>query len=114
MTTLDTKSVYFKYSDGKAWPLIIQNTNQNVSQREVSKQKDGNHSVKNNHTDNSNRLILYEYINNSTSKGGTYNPRHAWQTIDKGRQFVPRYQDINLPHKQKLGNSCYMMFMEYF
>ena len=51
--------------------------------------------------------------NKFSSKGGTYNPRQAWQTIDKGRKVVPRNKEKNISHKPKDGNSYYTIFIAY-
>ena len=52
-------------------------------------------------------IIVRQDLTNSSTKGGTYNPRQAWQTIDRGRktpynlQHHTRKDDID---ENKKGN----------
>ena len=60
-------------------------------------------------------IIVRQDLNNSSSKGGTYNPRQAWQTIDRGRKTPynllhhTRNDDID---ENKKGNWYMLIYMK--
>ena len=62
-------------------------------------------------------IIVRQDHNNASQKGGTYNPRQAWQTIDRGRKTPynllhhTRNDDID---ENKNGNWYMLFYMKIF
>ena len=90
--------------------MIIHDENNEKSAKEDAVNISKNRSRKEDQRKILDLIIVRQDLNNSASKGGTYNPRQAWQTIDRGRKTPynllhhTRNDDID---ENKKGN-CYL------
>ena len=98
-----TRKLFFQYPSGKTWPLII-------SKNETKNQDDTQHKInvdswKQDQKEIFDLIKAKQNLNESSSIGGTYNPRQAWQTIDRGRTMQPTQVKQELTYDlQKHGN----------
>ena len=94
----------FQYPNGNTWPLII-SSNHTIESNERNKpQTFVDTSWQNAEEKTSNLIAGNQVEKNSTLKGGTYNPRQAWQTIDRGRIDLPRLNTNDRIYQQRYGN----------
>ena len=85
-----------QYPNGKIWPLLIDNKvhiKGDLRKRKSGTKQSGlgkfgkNHGKTNDSSNRTNTTYQRKEAGND-NKGGTYNPRQAWQVIDRGRQEV--------------------------
>ena len=105
--------IVFQYPNGKTWPLII-------SKNETQNQNDAGSRNRDNEwkADQQKIVNLIEGNQNSTdssSKGGTYNPRKAWETIDRGRSYSPTHTKNDLTYNLEVhGNETWITYLSFF
>ena len=102
----------FQYPNGKIWPLII-------SKNETHNQNDAQFRNRDDEwkTDQQKIVNLIEGNQNSTdssSKGGTYNPRIAWETIDRGRSSsITHTKNILTYNLEIQGNETKIRYLSF-
>ena len=102
-TLYKTIFISFKYPNGKTWPLLMENAHKNGSNKEANREIVDSGSWKNDQKKIFDLIIERQDVHNSSLKGGTYNPRQAWQTIDRGRTELPRHNRKDSIYQQESG-----------
>ena len=97
--------------------MIIHDENKEKSAKEDAVNISKNRSRKEDQRKILDLIIVRQDLNNSSQKGGTYNPRQAWQTIDRGRQtpYNLLHHTRNNDIDENINGNWYMLsYMKIF